>query len=445
MTHHSNGQTSLSGFGSYLTSEALAGALPVGRNSPQKPAYGLFAEVLSGSAFTAPRHRNFRTWVYRIVPSAKHPPFALYAQPNWLTGGHALLDPPSPTQMRWDPLPDPIAPVDFVDSLSTWACNGDAAAQLGMAVHLYACNQSMGQRALYNAQGEMLIVPQLGRLRVTTELGVHEIEPLQIVLIPRGIRFAVDLIDPLAKGYVCENYGSAFVLPELGPLGSNGLANPRDFIAPSAAYQDTKKDSKTPWQLLARFGGQTWATQLDHCPFDVVAWHGNLIPFKYDLRHFNTIGSISFDHPDPSIFTVLTSASDTPGTANVDFVIFPPRWLVAENTFRPPWYHRNCMSEFMGLITGVYDAKPDGFVPGGSSLHNAWSGHGPDAATHEKASVADLAPHKLDHTMAFMFESRYVLTPTAAALKSNTQGGQLQTDYLRCWQDLQSQFNPNKP
>jgi homogentisate 1,2-dioxygenase len=433
----STSQPPLSGFGSYLTSEALPGALPVGRNSPQQPAYGLYAEVLSGSAFTAPRHRNFRTWTYRIWPSASHEPFVGYAHSTWLTSGQAHRDPISPQQLRWDPIPMPTTPTDFVDGLVTWATNGDAASQVGMAVHLYACNQSMKQRALYNADGEMLLVPQHGRLRVTTELGVHDIEPLQIILIPRGLKFSVQLLDQNARGYVCENYGSAFALPELGPLGSNGLASPRDFVAPAAQYQD----EQAAWQLLARFSGQLWQTQLDHSPFDVVAWHGNLLPFKYDLRHFNAIGSISFDHPDPSIFTVLTSQSDTPGTANVDFVIFPPRWLVAENTFRPPWYHRNCMSEYMGLITGVYDAKPEGFVPGGGSLHNAWSGHGPDAATHSKASTAGLSPHKLEDTMAFMFESRYVMAPTAAAL----HGGQLQLNYYRCWSDLQRHFDPKKP
>ncbi len=439
-------QPSLSGFGSYLTSEALAGALPVGRNSPQKPAYGLYAEVLSGSAFTAPRATNLRTWTYRIWPSARHEPFVPYF-PNssrWLTA--PLPNRASPQQYRWDPLPLCSARVtadsgiDFIDGMVTWAANGDARAQTGMAVLMYSCNQSMQGRAFYNADGELLLVPQLGRLKVVTELGEHELAPGEVLLIPRGLRFRVDLLDAQARGYVCENYGAHFRLPELGPIGSNGLANPRDFIAPHARYNDSKQST----QLIAKFDGGLWQTQLDHSPFDVVAWHGNLIPFKYNLEHFNTIGSVSFDHPDPSIFTVLTSPSDSPGTANVDFVIFPPRWLVNEDTFRPPWYHRNVMSEFMGLIKGVYDAKPEGFIPGGSSLHNSWSGHGPDAPTHSKASDAELKPHKLTDTMAFMFESRYVIVPTLNALKPNTQGGQLQADYHRCWSDLKSHFNPHQ-
>jgi homogentisate 1,2-dioxygenase len=434
-------QAALSGFGSYLTSEALPGALPVGKNSPQKPAYGLYAEALSGSAFTAPRVSNMRTWTYRIWPSARHEPFQAYLQKRWLTA--PLGNRCSPQQYRWDPLPLPSEvneqPTDFIDGLVTWAANGNAREQTGMAVLLYACNQSMQDRAFYNADGEMLIVPQLGGLQIMTELGEHSIHPGEILLIPRGLRFRVSLLDAQARGYVCENYGAHFRLPELGPIGSNGLANPRDFSAPHAAYEHNKKST----QLIAKFDGGFWQTQLDHSPFDVVAWHGNLLPFKYNLAHFNTIGSVSFDHPDPSIFTVLTSPSDLPGTANVDFVIFPPRWLVNEDTFRPPWYHRNVMSEFMGLIKGVYDAKPEGFVPGGSSLHNSWSGHGPDAPTHSKASSAQLAPHHLTDTMAFMFESRYIIVPTAAALKTASDGGQLQADYHRCWSDLNSHFNLN--
>jgi homogentisate 1,2-dioxygenase len=421
----------MTGFGSHLATEALPGALPVGQNSPQKPPYGLYAELLSGSAFTAPRHENQRTWTYRILPSAKHLSFNSYKQGRWLTA--PLRTQVSPQQMRWDPIEVPSLETDFIDGIVTIAANGDAASQLGMAINLYACNRSMMNRAFYNADGEMLIVPQLGALVIRTELGPLEVKPGQIVLIPRGLRFSVVLIDPQARGYICENYGAAFRLPELGPLGSNGLASPRDFEAPSAAFEDKTQD----FELIAKFAGSFWAAKLDHSPFDVVAWHGNLAPWRYDLARFNTIGTISFDHPDPSIFTVLTSPSDTLGTANVDFVIFPPRWLVGENTFRPPWYHRNVMSEYMGLVQGVYDAKATGFLPGGGSLHNRWSAHGPDEATHTKATDAQLVPHKIQDTMAFMFESRYVITPTEFALS----GGLLQSDYFECWQGLKKHFN----
>jgi homogentisate 1,2-dioxygenase len=323
-----------------------------------------------------------------------------------------------------------------VDGIVTLCGNGDVGAQDGMATHIYAANTSMTDRAFYNADGEMLIVPEMGRLRAITELGVLEVAPGEILLIPCGIRFRMELPDGPSRGYMCENYGAALRLPELGPIGSNGLANARDFLAPVAAYEDVDK----PFQLVAKFQGGLWAAEMDHSPLDVVAWHGNLTPFKYDLARFMAIGTVTFDHPDPSINTVLTSPSAVPGTANIDFVIFPPRWLVAEDTFRPPWYHRNTMCEFMGLITGQYDAKADGFVPGGASLHNRMSAHGPDASTADLASRAQLKPHKLENTMAFMFESRLAMRLTRFAAESS----ELQPDYLDAWRGIARRFNKTK-
>jgi homogentisate 1,2-dioxygenase len=421
----------LSGFGSELATEALDGALPVGRNSPQRAPHGLYAEQLSGTAFTAPRHVNRRAWLYRIRPAVLHGRFAPFEQPALATAPFAAVDTP-PDQLRWDPFPFPTAPTDFIDGLLTIAGNGNAALQAGMGVHVYACNRSMRDRFFYDADGELLIVPQEGGLRIATELGVLDVAPGEIVVVPRGVRFAVALLGDRARGYVCENYGAGFRLPELGPIGANGLANARDFLYPVAAYDEREGD----FALIAKFGGTLWRAPIDHSPLDVVAWHGNYAPYKYDLARFNAVNTVTFDHPDPSIFTVLTSPSDTPGTANVDFVIFPPRWMVAEATFRPPWFHRNVMSEYMGLIRGVYDAKAEGFLPGGGSLHNAMSGHGPDAATFERASNAELAPQKLADTLAFMFESRYVIQPTERALAAP----QLQADYASCWQGLRKQF-----
>jgi homogentisate 1,2-dioxygenase len=423
-----------SGFGNSFASEAHPGVLPVGRNTPQRPPLGLYAEQLSGTAFTAPRAENRRSWLYRIRPSAAHPSYRPYAGVERLRSGpfDAVATPPN--RLRWDPLPLPEAPVDFIDGLITMGGAGDPASGAGMAVHLYGANRSMTDRVFFNADGELLIVPQLGRLRLATEFGVLDAEPGWIAVIPRGVRFRVELLDGQARGYVCETYGAAFRLPELGPLGSNGLANARDFLAPEAWYEDAER----PTELVQKFLGRLWTTTVDHSPLDVVGWHGNLAPYVYDLARFNTVGSISFDHPDPSIFTVLTSPSERPGIADVDFVIFPPRWLVAEDTFRPPWYHRNVMSEFMGLVHGVYDAKADGFAPGGSSLHNCMSSHGPDAETHRKASSAELKPQKVDATLAFMFETRWVIRPTAFALASPA----LQSDYDACWDNLPRNFTP---
>jgi len=420
-----------SGFAGEFATEALPGALPQGQNSPQRVAYGLYAEQLSGTAFTAPRHANRRSWLYRLRPAVAHGGFRPH-DPGLLRSAPFEEVPAPPTQLRWDPFPLPSKPTDFADGLVTLAGNGDASLQAGIGIHVYACNRSMQSRFFYDADGELLIVPQQGALRIATELGVLEAQPGEIAVIPRGVRFAVSLADAAARGYVCENYGAMLRLPELGPIGANGLANPRDFLIPTASFEDREG----AFELIAKFSGRLWSAPIDHSPLDVVAWHGNLAPYKYDLARFNAMNTVSFDHADPSIFTVLTSPSDTPGTANVDFVIFPPRWMVAEHSFRPPWFHRNVMSEFMGLVRGKYDAKAEGFFPGGASLHNCMSGHGPDAETFEKASKAALTPQKLENTLGFMFESRYVIRPTRFALESP----QLQRNYLDCWQGLAKHF-----
>ena len=423
-----------SGFGNEFATEALPGALPVGRNSPQKAPYGLYAEQVSGTAFTAPRHSNRRSWLYRIRPAAMHGPFSQLAHATF--HGDFNAGPVTPDQLRWSPLPMPSTPTDWLDGLFTMAGNGGPSAG-GLGVHLYAANKDMDGRYFYDADGELLIVPQQGRLRIATELGVLDIEPQEIALIPRGLRFSVSLPDGAARGYVCENFGAMFKLPDLGPIGSNGLANPRDFLSPVAAYEDREG----AFELVAKFQGGLWRADIGHSPLDVVAWHGNYAPSKYDLRRFNTIGSISYDHPDPSIFLVLHSPSDSEGVGNIDFVIFPPRWLVAQDTFRPPWFHRNIASEFMGLVHGAYDAKAEGFAPGGASLHNSMTGHGPDAATFEKASNADLSkPDVIKDTMAFMFESRHVIRPTAQALDAAHR----QKDYQACWQGLKRNFTPDR-
>ncbi|MFZ4579685.1 MAG: homogentisate 1,2-dioxygenase [Myxococcota bacterium] len=424
-----------SGFGNEFATEALPGALPVGRNSPQVCPYGLYAEQLTGTAFTAPRHQNRRSWLYRIRPTAQHGPFQVLPLGTFHNEFDGLA---SPEQLRWSPQPLPTAPTDFLDGLFTMAGNGAPEAGTGIAIHTYAANRSMQGRFFYDADGELLIVPQQGKLRIRTELGVLAVEPQEIAVVPRGIRFTVDLPDGPATGYVCENLGAALRLSDLGPIGSNGLASSRDFQTPVAAYEDVEG----AFALVAKFQGRLWQAPIGHSPLDVVAWHGNYAPYKYDLRRFNTLGSISYDHPDPSIFLVLTSPSDTPGVGNLDLVIFPPRILAMENTFRPPWFHRNVASEFMGLIHGNYDAKADGFVPGGASLHNSFTGHGPDPATFDKATAADTSkPDYLRETMAFMFESRLALRPTEQAMDATHR----QRDYQACWSGLRKHFDPSRP
>ncbi|MFI6723991.1 homogentisate 1,2-dioxygenase [Streptomyces atratus] len=424
------------GFGNQHSSEAVPGALPHGRNSPQRAPLGLYAEQLSGSAFTEPRVHNRRSWLYRIRPSAAHPPFVRIGNGAVHTAPFTESV-PDPNRLRWDPLPEPAAGTDFLAGLWTLGGNGDATQRTGMAVHLYHADSSMTDRVFSDSDGELLIVPERGGLLLRTELGLLRAEPGHIALIPRGIRFRVELLDATARGYVCENYGQPFALPDLGPIGANGLANARDFLAPVAAYEDDDR----PVEVVNKFCGNLWSATYDHSPLDVVAWHGNHTPYVYDLHRFNVIGSISYDHPDPSIFTVLTSASDTPGLAGVDFVVFAPRWLVGEDTFRPPYFHRNVMSEYMGLIEGAYDAKTagkGGFVPGGGSLHNMMSAHGPDRETFDRASEAELKPQKIDDGLAFMFETRWPVTATGQAATAD----HLQRGYDDVWQGLSRNFRP---
>ena len=427
----------MSGFGNSFETESLDGALPVGRNSPQKPAYGLYAEQLSGSPFTAPRASNERSWLYRIRPSVKHGGRWAKIDKGLMRTAPCRDEADLPIgQMRWSPIPPPAEPTTFVTGIATLTTAGDADTQSGMAAHMLFVTRSMEREYLFNADGEYLVVAQEGKLRFFTEFGVIEIEPGEIAIIPRGVVFRCELVDGPARAYLCENYGGAFTLPDRGPIGANCLANPRDFLTPVAAYEDIEEAST----LYAKWGGELYAAPIGQSPLDVVAWHGNYAPYKYDLRTYSPVGAIGFDHPDPSIFTVLTAPSETPGTANIDFVIFPERWMVAENTFRPPWYHRNIMSEFMGLIYGVYDAKPEGFTPGGFSLHNMMLPHGPDAQAYDHAATVELKPVKLTGTMAFMFETRFPqrVTGYAAGLP------QLQTDYAACWDGLAKRFDPAK-
>jgi homogentisate 1,2-dioxygenase len=411
----------MTGFGGHFESEAVAGALPKGRNSPQRPAFGLYTEQLSGSSFTSPRHENRRSWLYRMRPTADHRPFAAYGGAT-LFGVAASAEALAPNRLRWNPpeLPDGT---DFVDGLATMLHARTPEDLEGVAVHVYRATGSMDARVFVDADGELVIIPQQGAIELATELGRLEVAPGSIGVVPRGVRFRVQLLEGEARGYVAENYGLPFRLPELGPIGSNGLANPRDFETPVAWYEDRDE----PTEVVQKSLGHLWTTTLDHSPLDVVAWHGNYAPYRYDLSRFNVMGTVSFDHPDPSIFTVLTSPSNVPGRANADFVIFPPRWMVAEDTFRPPWFHRNVMSEAMGLIHGAYDAKAEGFAPGGLSLHNLMSGHGPDVDSWKKASAAELKPAKIEGTMAFMVETCWPYRPTHWALE------RAQPDYDQAW------------
>ena len=431
-------QPYMPGFGNDFETEAMPGTLPQGQNSPQRCAYGLYAEQLSGSPFTAPRGTNERSWLYRIRPSVRHTaPFRPSDLPLWRTAPEPWATDMPSTQLRWTPAPIPADKLTFITGMRTMTTAGDVNSQDGMSTHVYNVTESMVDDYFFNSDAEMMVVPEVGNLRFFTEMGVINVSPGDICILPRGLKFKVELDGEPARGYVCENYGAKFTLPDRGPIGANCLANPRDFRTPVAAFED----KESPCRMLVKWCGRFFECDLGHSPLDVVAWHGNYAPYKYDLRTFSPVGAIAFDHPDPSIFTVLTAPSATAGTANIDFVIFPERWLVADHTFRPAWYHMNIMSEFMGLIYGVYEAKPEGFVPGGMSLHNCMLPHGPDTDAFYGASNGELEPHKLANTMAFMFETRFPQHVTQHAAELPT----LQTDYADCWDGLKKHYDPAKP
>jgi homogentisate 1,2-dioxygenase len=413
--------SALSGFRNHFASEAIEGALPRQQNAPQHVPFNLYAEQISGTAFTAPRHDNLKTWCYRLRPSVTQGEPSLY-QKYPLIEAHS---PKTPGQLRFSPFDIPSKQTDFLKGLHPVAVNAKA------AIYIYTLNDPMVDNYFYNADGELLFIPETGKITLKTELGVMEVPPGSIAVIPRGIVFQV--VSDKARGYLCENQGSPFNLPGLGPIGANGLANPHDFISPHAAFEE-KEGELT---LISKYQNHLWASHMPHSPLNVVAFKGNYLPYQYDLSLFNTINSVSFDHPDPSIFTVLTSQSAIPGTANIDFVIFPARWMVQEHTFRPPYFHRNIMSEFMGLLQGVYDAKQSGFEQGSFSIHNCFSPHGPDAETYKSAVNQSLAPERYENTLAFMLESENPWDITKAAMKSGKQ----QSDYHTCWEGLSNQFS----
>ncbi|KAF9161373.1 hypothetical protein DFQ26_004623 [Actinomortierella ambigua] len=428
------------GFGNTFVSEALPDALPKAQNTPQEVPYGLYAEMLSGTAFTVDRDNNKSSWFYRIRPSPCHTPYKPFAKKTELVGNYqddknvAV----TPNQLRWSPFDIPSEPTDFVEGLHSIAGAGDVGVKHGMAILIYVANKDMADTAFYNSDGDFLIVPQQGRLDITTEFGKMMVHPNEICVIQRGVRFQVNVPDGPTRGYICEVFNGTWSLPDLGVIGTSGLANRRDFLTPQASFVD---ESGKKFRIINKYGGKLFEAEQNHSCFDVVAWHGNYAPFKYDLANFCVINSVSFDHIDPSIFTVLTCKSEKPGVAIADFVIFPPRWSVQEHTFRPPYFHRNCMAEFMGLIYGSYEAKQGGFVPGGASLHSMMTPHGPDAATFDKATVAELKPQYIAAgTQAFMFESSLQLQPTHWAIK---ESGKVQQDYYKAWQGLKSNFNPN--
>jgi homogentisate 1,2-dioxygenase len=402
------------GFCNFHESETLPGALPVDQNSPRSSPYGLYAEQLNATGFVAPREANRRSWMYRIRPSAEQGPLAPLAHER--LRGDFSGEPVEANLAGWGPLPFPASPTDFVDGLATLGGAGSPSSRRGYAVHLYAANRGMEDRCFSDADGDLLLLPEEGSLTLLTELGVLQVHPGQLALVPRGVRFSVLLGGSRARGYVGESFGRPFSLPERGPVGANGLADARHFRGPVARHEERLCPG---YRVTVKLGGALFEATQDHSPFDVVAWHGNHFPTVYDLAAFSPAGNARVDHIDPSIHTVLTSPLDEAGANGLDLVVFTPRWDATEHTFRPPYFHRNVATELNGIIREVASAGSP-FARGCCFLTPSFTPHGVLATGVERTLAldderADQARRSADSSLWFQFESTLPFSPTAWA------------------------------
>ena len=425
------------GFANAFESEALPDALPRDQNSPRLSAYGLYAEQINATGFVARREHNRRSWVYRIRPAAQHSKLEPLDHPTYRQDFD--LDNPEPNLSGWAPLPMPDSPTDFVDGIYTLGGSGGAEVRRGFAVHLYVANRSMENRSFYNADGEMLLVPQQGKLTLQTESGVLDVDPGMVAIIPRGLKFSVLLREDHARGYIGEVFGRSFHLPERGPVGANGLADSRHFRAPVAYHENRLVPG---YSITAKFCGKLFGATQDYSPYDVVAWHGDYTPYVYELRHFSPVINGRMDHADPSIFSVLTAPLDEEGANNLDFVFFPPRWDVSEGTFRPPFFHRNAVTEINGIIRDPAGYKAP-FYSGGCFITPAMTAHGIRAGGVEGfLSMSDEAadrPHRFrDNSMWFQFETVLPFYLTSWAKKA----GQRIDDWHHIWGTYRDHYQP---
>ncbi|KAK0434287.1 homogentisate 1,2-dioxygenase [Armillaria borealis] len=401
------------GFGNRFASEAIPGILPQGQNHPQKNKYGLYMEGMTGSPFVAPRPQNLHAFMYRIRPSLDHKKFVRLPDSPDMESNFLPTNPKvhiSPTQLNWAPPPFPSSKdeVDFIAGLKTIGGNGEPTAREGLALHIYLANADMKNKAFCDSDGDMLVVPQQGRLDVQTEFGRMMVRPGELMVIQKGMKFKVSLPDGPSRGYVQEIFGSHFELPDLGPIGGHGMANPRDFEVPLASFEI----DETSWE--GKIGGQLFSAAQDHIPFDVVAWQGNYVPYKYAMEKFIFVGSVSKDHLDPSVFTVLTAKSKATGIPLVEILTVSERWNVASDTFRPPYYHRNNATEILCFISGERGGR---YVPGGIVLQTVFCPHGPPPEVHKAAIVAELKPERISKgSMAIAIETPMILSMTDYAM-----------------------------
>ncbi|KAH9874017.1 hypothetical protein IAQ61_004645 [Plenodomus lingam] len=437
------------GWGNRHQSEVIPGTLPVAQNNPQEVRFGLYTEGITYSAFAAPRAHNYSTYMYRCRPAAAHNGYVPFESKSNIQNCFLSLNPKVatlPEQAEWRPFPLPKEEekIDFANGLHTLAGSGDPNIREGLALYVYMINSSMERRAFCNADGDFLICAQLGTLDIVTEMGKIFLQPGEICVIQRGIRFCMNLAPDtkVARGYITEVWGSMWELPDLGPLGGHGLANPRDFLYPVAAIDD---NLHVDWQIVNKINGELVAIQQDHSPFDLVAWHGNVVPYKYDLTKFSSQNSTSIDHTDPSIFTVLTAKSRDPLTPLADFLWFGPRWDVATNTFRLPYFHRNSASEFLACLYGQGLGRSDDFQPGGGSFEG---GHTPHGGFHEGYQhgmrIHESQPEKiLTEQLTIMIESSRLFLWTEWARKGCGVIDEHGTNY-KVWEALPDRFSANK-
>lgn len=406
-----------SGFGNTLSSEAIAGAIPPHQNSPRRPPFGLYAEQLSGTGFTAARADNRRTWCYRVRPASQRTDFAPLAHPR-LAGEF----PGAPVVELTGFPPLAGAPEhDFLDGLVTLCGAGDARLRTGYALHRYAATRSMESRAFYSADGDLLILPERGAFTLLTELGALAVAPGSLAIVPRGLAFSILLHDEPIRGYVAEPFGGGFRLPERGPVGANGLADARHFHAPAAWHEDRLAPGFT---LVAKLGGALHAAPLDHTPFDVAGWFGNHVPYVYDLADFSPVGNTLLDHGDPSIYCVLSAP-------NLDLIVFPPRWDATAHTFRPPYFHRNTIAEINGILRDDEHHAP--FVPGCVFITPPLTPHGVGGRTVERERARDDdAPYRVHDSLWFQLESP--LAPVLAAWAHPVE------DWSATWPSARSYF-----
>ncbi|RSL87550.1 hypothetical protein CDV31_016235 [Fusarium ambrosium] len=440
--------TYLNGLGNLHQSEAFPDAVPLVNSYPQHAKYGLRSEKVSGTSFTAtPRSQNLWSFLYRARPSYNHGTFELWNQ-HLETANPSRPKHLTPNSYVWP---------TFNVTKGDWTAqhllggNGSPTDKTGVAIWLFHVNKDMPPQTVFSSQdGEALIVPQTGALDIQTEYGKLLVRQQEIAVIPRGIKYRVTLPEGKeARGYVLELYQGHFRLPELGIIGSIGLANPRDFQVPTASFDgkiesqgDTQvavaNDGRGEWTIISRLDTKLWFATQDSTPFDVAGWQGTLYPYKYDVRRFNYIGNLNYDHADPSVFVVLTSQSygKEPGTAVVDFAAVGEHWHPAQHTLRVPWYHRNTASEFVFPIIAEQDPKSrlntsDTFGPWGAWLNANMVTHGSNEQEYAEWQAKDtLTPMKLQDfgVTSAIIETEATLLLTDWAFEAATKNFKDQTN-----------------